>query len=227
MTILLSALPPSWRPFITTQTNLAGLSLLMLIGEILQEDIMWQSSVAPDAPTIPPSLLHVLSSPNNRGHTHGFRGGCTFSSGRGPQPALLPTPNTYLAVWPSSGRGRNSRNPTSWSRSCFSARNSSQANMANTQPELQLFCTSTSIPQGTHPDGIWYLDIVASQHISPNWSWFQDSTLFAEPLKVYLSDHRRLLLKVLAVFSSNSSMVRTYFSLMFTMFWNLERIPFL
>lgn len=53
MTILLSALPPSWRPFITTQTNLAGLSLLMLIGEILQEDIMWQSSVAPDAPTIP------------------------------------------------------------------------------------------------------------------------------------------------------------------------------
>ncbi|MCO5570487.1 hypothetical protein L7F22_024209 [Adiantum nelumboides] len=45
--LLLAALPSSWRPFITTQASVAGLTVEKLISRILREDAMRGSSSVP------------------------------------------------------------------------------------------------------------------------------------------------------------------------------------
>ena len=69
VTLLLTALPSSWRSFVTTQSSLAGLTLPALIGKILPEDAMRNTTVSRDA--FAPSALYVAG----RGARGGRRGG--------------------------------------------------------------------------------------------------------------------------------------------------------
>ncbi|MCO5578682.1 hypothetical protein L7F22_032526 [Adiantum nelumboides] len=60
--LLLAALPTSWRPFITTQASVVGLTVETLIARILQEDAMRGNST----PTTIPSSQYVQRQSNFR-----------------------------------------------------------------------------------------------------------------------------------------------------------------
>ncbi|MCO5580830.1 hypothetical protein L7F22_034703 [Adiantum nelumboides] len=60
--LLLAALPTSWRPFITTQASVVGLTMEILIARILQEDAMRGNST----PTTIPSSQYVQRQSNFR-----------------------------------------------------------------------------------------------------------------------------------------------------------------
>ncbi|MCO5607751.1 hypothetical protein L7F22_061951 [Adiantum nelumboides] len=60
--LLLAALPTSWRPFITTQASVVGLTVETLIARILQEDAMRGNST----PTTIPSSQYVRRQSNFR-----------------------------------------------------------------------------------------------------------------------------------------------------------------
>lgn len=70
ITMLLAALPPSWRPFVTTQANIAGLTLPTLINRICQEDVM-RNGRSDLEPRSPGSALAATSSwGRGRGRTN-------------------------------------------------------------------------------------------------------------------------------------------------------------
>ena len=52
VTMLLSLLPPTWRAFVTTQSNTSNLTLSQLISKILQEDTMRNISSSSSTPAV-------------------------------------------------------------------------------------------------------------------------------------------------------------------------------
>lgn len=64
--MLLSALPTSWKSFITTQSTAANLSLLTLSGQILQEEVMSNPTSSSGQASSPMAMAAKMTRPARR-----------------------------------------------------------------------------------------------------------------------------------------------------------------
>lgn len=199
--LLLAALPSSWRPFITTQASVVGLTVETLIARILQEDAMHSSTSSTPA-TGPASAQNVQ---RTAGHFAGRNNRRPFrrSGGVPRNPS-----NNNPAVQTCGYCGRHGHAE----RDCRTKRRDQQRNdrrpRANLQrveepalgqygiDTLQLFTSylhsANVLVTARDAATEWLLDTGATHHMTAHRHWLQDYKSFTQQVRVYLGDNRSL-----------------------------------
>lgn len=156
--MLLVALPSSWRPFVTTQSNTVNLTLPLLISKIMQEEVMRNPSEDSDAKVPGSALATTMFS---RGH------------GRG-STASSPTPRATQPFLSSRGRGfRNKRRFPGRGRTQSLQNTPGSSSSSVRGPNLQLFTAVLQrapalqayslVTSSKHDQEVWFFDTGATQ----------------------------------------------------------------
>ncbi|MCO5595626.1 hypothetical protein L7F22_049671 [Adiantum nelumboides] len=190
--LLLAALPTSWRPFITTQASVVGLTVETLIARILQEDAMRGNST----PTTIPSSQYVQRQSNFRGRS--FR---RFNNTR--NPVNNPTPAKICIHCGRHGhlvhecrtkrreQQRTDRRPGSRLQH-IEVPALSQYGMESLQLFTSMLNSTRDLATSTDTSTEWLLDTGATHHMTPTSSWLRDYKTLARHVQVYLGDNHCL-----------------------------------
>ncbi|MCO5584555.1 hypothetical protein L7F22_038483 [Adiantum nelumboides] len=189
---LLAALPTSWRPFITTQASVVGLTVETLIARILQEDAMHGNST----PTTIPSSQYVQRQSNFRRCP--FR---RFNNTRNPvnNPTLAKTcihcgRHGHLVHECRTKRReqqRTDRRPRSQLQH-IEVPALSQYGMESLQLFTLMLNSTRDLVTFTDTSAEWLLDTGATHHMTPTSSWLRDYKTLARHVQVYLGDNHCL-----------------------------------
>ncbi|MCO5560235.1 hypothetical protein L7F22_013846 [Adiantum nelumboides] len=190
--LLLAALPTSWRPFITTQASVVGLTVETLIARILQEDAMHGNST----PTTIPSSQYVQRQSNFRRRP--FR---RFNNTR--NPVNNPTPAKICIHCGRHGhlvhecrtkrreQQRTDRRPRSQLQH-IEVPALSQYGMESLQLFTSMLNSTRDLATSTDTSAEWLLDTGATHHMTPTSSWLRDYKTLARHVQVYLGDNHCL-----------------------------------
>ncbi|MCO5564436.1 hypothetical protein L7F22_018097 [Adiantum nelumboides] len=190
--LLLAALPTSWRPFITTQASVVGLTVETLIARILQEDAMRGNST----PTTIPSSQYVQRQSNFRRRP--FR---RFNNTR--NPVNNPTPAKICIHCGRHGhlvhecrtkrreQQRTDRRPRSQLQH-IEVPALSQYGMESLQLFTSMLNSTRDLATSTDTSAEWLLDTGATHHMTPTSSWLRDYKTLARHVQVYLGDNHCL-----------------------------------
>ncbi|MCO5562590.1 hypothetical protein L7F22_016218 [Adiantum nelumboides] len=189
---LLAALPTSWRPFITTQASVVGLTVETLIDRILQEDAMRGNST----PTTIPSSQYVQRQSNFR-----RRPFCRFNNTR--NPVNNPTPTKICIHCGRHGhlvhecrtkrreQQRTDRHPRSQLQH-IEVLALNQYGMESLQLFTSMLNSTRDLATSTNTSAEWLLDTGATHHMTPTSSWLRDYKTLARHVQVYLGDNHCL-----------------------------------
>ncbi|MCO5594326.1 hypothetical protein L7F22_048356 [Adiantum nelumboides] len=190
--LLLAALPTSWRPFITTQASVVGLTVETLIARILQEDAMRGNST----PTTIPSSQYVQRQSNFRRRP--FR---RFNNTT--NPVNNPTPAKICIHCGRHGhlvhecrtkrqeQQRTDRRPRSQLQH-IEVPALSQYGMESLQLFTSMLNSTRDLATSTDTSVEWLLDTGATHHMTPTSSWLRDYKTLARHVQVYLGDNHCL-----------------------------------
>ncbi|MCO5613209.1 hypothetical protein L7F22_067485 [Adiantum nelumboides] len=189
---LLVALPTSWRPFITTQALVVGLTVETLIARIHQEDAMRGNST----PTTIPSSQYVQRQSNFRRRP--FR---HFNNTRNPvnNPTLAKIcihcgRHAHLVHECRTKRReqqRTDRCPRSQLQH-IEVPALSQYGMESLQLFTSMLNSTWDLATSIDTSAEWLLDTGATHHMTPTSSWLRDYKTLARHVQVYLGDNHRL-----------------------------------
>ncbi|MCO5586427.1 hypothetical protein L7F22_040367 [Adiantum nelumboides] len=202
--LLLAALPSSWRPFITTQASVTGLTVETLVARILQEDTM-RSGTSSSPGTNNPSAQYMQCSAVRFAGRHNRR---PFRRTGGVQRSAI---NNNRPATQSCGYcGR----PGHVERECRTKRREQQRNNRPSRAHfqqvdepapiqygmesLQLFSSHIHSDDALIPHSIvatseWLLDTGATHHMTPDRHWLSKYTPLSQHVKVYLGDNHSLI----------------------------------
>ncbi|MCO5569460.1 hypothetical protein L7F22_023172 [Adiantum nelumboides] len=178
---LLAALPTSWRPFITTQASVVGLTVETLIARILQEDAMRGNST----PTTIPSSQYVQRQSNFRRRP--FR---HFNNTR--NPVNNPTPAQIYIHCGRHGhlvhecrtkrreQQRTDRRPRSQLQH-IEVPALSQYGMESLQLFPSMLNSTRDLATSTDTSAEWRLDTGATHHMTPTSSWLRTQQQYTTP----------------------------------------------
>ena len=201
--LLLAALPSSWRPFITTQASMTGLTVESLMARIRQEEIMRNGAHHSNATFSTPSTQYVQRQPN-------FKRGPPFRrNNNNMRPA---TASTKVCTY----CGRHGH----LERECRTKRREqlNQSQQQRQQPHgrhprahlqqldvpevgqygmesLQLFTSllnSSNCLSHTTDISEWLLDTGATHHMTPQKHWLRDYKHLSSTMRVYLGNNQFL-----------------------------------
>ncbi|MCO5581375.1 hypothetical protein L7F22_035257 [Adiantum nelumboides] len=190
--LLLAALPTSWRPFITTQASVVGLTVETLIARILQEDAMRGNST----PTTIPSSQYVQRQSNFQRRP--FR---RFNNTR--NPVNNPTPAKICIHCGRHGhlvhecrtkrreQQRTDRRPRSQLQH-IEVPALSQYGMESLQLFTSMLNSTRDRATSTDTSAEWLLDTGPTHHMTPTSSWLRDYKTLARHVQVYLGDNHCL-----------------------------------
>ena len=215
VTLLLAALPSTWRSFITTQSTVANQTVALLASKIKQEQTMNDHS-SKSASTVTPMAMNTRLSRNFRRSSNRFN--TSSNSSRDSRQINLPNPSRSL---PFRGtRPNNSGYPHTiqctycqrlghLERECRTKQREqrpqmryqprAQARIAqinessisdytddSNSDQLHLFAATIHSP--TPIDDEWYFDTGATHHMTFNKNWLTRYTSLSSPLEVRLGD---------------------------------------
>ncbi|MCO5609147.1 hypothetical protein L7F22_063369 [Adiantum nelumboides] len=190
--LLLAALPASWRPFITTQASMVGLTVETLIARILQEDAMRGNST----PTTIPSSQYVQRQSNFR-----RRPFCRFNNTR--NPVNNPTPAKICIHCGCHGhlvhecrtKRREQQRTDCRPRSQLQhieVPALSQYGMESLQLFTSMLNSTRDLATSTDTSAELLLDTGATHHMTPTSSWLRDYKTLARHVQVYLGNNHCL-----------------------------------
>ncbi|MCO5552516.1 hypothetical protein L7F22_006028 [Adiantum nelumboides] len=190
--LLLAALPTSWRPFITTQASVVGLTVETLIARILQEDAMHGNST----PTTIPSSQYVQRQSNFRRWPF-----CRFNNTR--NPVNNPTPAKICIHYGRHGhlvhecrtkrreQQRTDRRPRSQPQH-IEVPALSQYDMESLRLFTSMLNSTRYLATSTDTSAEWLLDTGATHHMTSTSSWLRDYKTLARDVQVYLGNNHCL-----------------------------------
>eukprot|EP00250_Pteridium_aquilinum_P035230 c892_g1_i1 orf=2-1174(-) len=191
--LLLAALPSSWRPFITTQASVVGLTIETLITRILQEDAMRTSS---NQAPVPLSTQYLQRAGGFRKKTfHRFQ-----SASQSTSPSSIKT----CRYCGRQGHVDKDCRTKKRDQQRNNGRPRAHTHQLNTSTlgeygmeTLQLFTASflnsvESMLPSTDAADEWLLHTGATHHMTPHRHWLQDYKKLNEAVKVYLGDNHCL-----------------------------------
>ncbi|MCO5607337.1 hypothetical protein L7F22_061532 [Adiantum nelumboides] len=195
--LLLAALPSSWRPFITTQASVVGLTVETLIARILQEDTMRSgSSSTITSAAVPHTAQYLQRAPGNfRWRPFRRSSGATRNLPRTNTP-----PTTVCGYCRQHGHVE---------RDCRTKRLDQQRNDRRPQSNLhhvadhahgqygiyslQLFHSILNSMHVQFNDASeWLLDTSATHHMTPHQHLLRGYESFPASVQVFLGDNRSL-----------------------------------
>ena len=201
--LLLAALPSSWRPFITTQASMTGLTVESLMARIRQEEIMRNGAHHSNATFPTPSTQYVQRQPNfkrgppfrrnnnNTRPTITSTKVCTYCGRHGHLERECRTKRREQMNQPQQQRQQpHGRRPRAHLQQ-LDAPEVGQYGMET----LQLFTSLLNSSNGlSHTTDIseWLLDTGATHHMTPQKQWLRDYKHLTSTMRIYLGNHQHL-----------------------------------